>query len=48
MSEKIFKTDSKTAQKSKYFSMPRHDFVFQSRKNLIKNYILDPEVKLVK
>lgn len=27
---------------------PRRDFYLNSRKNLIKNYVLDPDVKIVK
>ena len=31
----------------KYFSQPKRDHLYQARKNLIKNYVLDPDVKLV-
>jgi len=31
----------------KYFSQPKRDYLYQARKNLIKNYVLDPDAKLV-
>lgn len=31
----------------KYFSQPKRDHLYQARKNLIKNYVLDPDVKVV-
>jgi len=33
--------------KYKYFSQPKRDFLHQARKNLLKNYVLDPDIKLI-
>ena len=30
------------------FSQPKRDHLYQARKNLIKNYVLDPDAKLVR
>jgi len=37
----------KDSEVYKYFSQPKRDCLYQARKNLIKNYVLDPDVKLV-
>lgn len=33
--------------KRKYVSQPKSDYMYQARKRLIKNYVLDPEIKLI-
>jgi len=38
----------KDSEVYKYFSLPKRDCLYNARKNLIKNYILDPDVKMVK
>lgn len=37
----------KDEEKRQYVSQPKSDFFYQARKRLIKNYILDPDVKLI-
>lgn len=37
----------KDAEVCKYVSLPKRDCFFNSKKNLIKNYVLDPEHRLV-
>lgn len=49
MPEKIFKKqDAKGAEKYKYFSAPFLDFYFPQKKILIKNYIIEPNYRLLK
>ena len=45
----VTKNQNKTKGETvyKYFSQPKRDYLYQARKNLIKNYVLDPDVKLV-
>lgn len=37
----------KDDEKHKYVSQPHSDFLYQARKRLIKNYVLDPDIKLI-
>lgn len=48
MEHKIFKNNS--AEIAKYIAkiQPNRDFFHSSRKNLIKNYVLDPDIVIVK
>lgn len=48
MDNKVFK--SKLSDYEKYITriQPKRDFFHSSRKNLIKSYVLDPDVKIIK
>ena len=37
----------RSADKNKYFSAPFLELYLPKRKNLIKNYVLDPDTKLI-
>ena len=44
----IFKNiRKKSAKKNKYYSAPFLELYLQNRKNLIKNYVLDPDTRLI-
>lgn len=46
---KIFKKPNrKGAEKYKYFSAPFLDIYFPRKKNIIKNYLLEPDIKTIK
>lgn len=48
MKGKIFRNENKKgAEKYLYFSAPFLDFYFPSKKVLIKNYILEPDIKTI-
>jgi len=47
--ENVFRNQPKyNAEKYKYFSVPCWDFYHQKQKKILKNYILDPDIKLIK
>lgn len=50
MMEKIFrKPDKKCAEKYlKYFSAPFLEIYYLKQNNILKNYVLDPDIKLIK
>jgi hypothetical protein len=49
MDKSFSKIQNKNKDESvyRYFSQPKRDCLYKSRKNLIKNYVLDPDAKLV-
>ena len=49
MKIKVFKKErSHASEKNKYFSAPFLELYLPIRKPLIKNYVLDPDVRLLK
>lgn len=49
MGEIVFKNSKKShVEKLKYFSAPFFDVYAMTKKNLIKNYIIDPIAKQIK
>ena len=48
MENKFFKNNINYVEKHIAQTQPSRDFFYASRKSLIKNYVLDPDVKIVK
>lgn len=49
MIEQIFKNiNNKNSDKHKYLSMPFFDTYYPVRKNLLKNYMINPDTKIIK
>ena len=48
MIEHVFKKERKTRAENKYISVPFLSLYLPKRKNIVKNYVLDPDAKLVK
>lgn len=47
MKEKIYKLENKKAEIYKYISAPFANIYNSKSNNVIKNYILEPEIKLI-
>lgn len=48
MKEKVFKKDHKNyVEKSKYFSTVFWDIYYPKKKNLIKNYLITPDSRVI-
>lgn len=48
MENKLFKNEKSAVGKYIAKAQPARDFFYNSRKNLIKSYVLDPDFRIVK
>lgn len=47
MKEKVFKNEYKKAEKYKYYSAPFIDRYYPKRVNVMKNYIIEPDIESI-